>query len=118
VLVAPSDGRPVMVDDTCYSIACSNQKEAELLYELLSSDEASAFLNSLIFSDSKRPITVDVLRRLSIVELARDLGRINELQKASQSHTMDDDGVDTQMSLLMEAKGKYRTMQSTQRLPA
>lgn len=116
-LVTPSDGRPVMVDDTCYSIACSNQKEAELLYELLSSDEAAAFLNSLIFSDSKRPITVDVLRRLSIVELARDLGRINELQEVCQSHTMDDEEADTQMSLLMEAKGKYRTMRSTEHLP-
>ncbi len=110
VLVAPTDGRPVMVDDTCYSIPCSCKEEAELVYELLSSDVATAFLNSLIFTDSKRPITVDVLRRLSIVELARVLGRIDNLQKICQSYSEDDSGVDTQMSLLMEQELKYRTM--------
>jgi hypothetical protein len=118
VLVAPSDGRPVMVDDTCYSIACSTQKEGELLYELLSSEVATGFLNSLIFSDSKRPITVDVLRRLSIVELARDLGRFDELKALCQSYTEDEDGAATQMSLLMEQKGIYRTRRCTPRLPA
>ena len=108
VLVAPSEGRPVMVDDTCYSIACSSKKEGEFLYELLSSEEATLFLNSLIFSDSKRPITIDILRRLSIVELAREVGRYDELQNLCQTYTKDEEGVATQMSLLMEPKGNYR----------
>ena len=62
--------RPVMVDDTCYFIPCQSQEEAGLLFELLASAAAKEFLNSLIFPDSKRPITADVLRRLSFVELA------------------------------------------------
>ena len=62
VLVEPCCGRPVMVDDTCYSIPCWSKKEAELLYVLLSSSRAGEFLNSLVFTDSKRPITIDVLR--------------------------------------------------------
>tara|TARA_R110002049_G_scaffold222886_1_gene394514 strand:- start:696 stop:2249 length:1554 start_codon:yes stop_codon:yes gene_type:complete len=118
VLVAPSEGRPVMVDDTCYSIPCSTQKEAELLFDLLSSEEATAFLNSLIFLDSKRPMTVDVLRRLSLVELARALGRLDELQKVCQSDIMDDDGNDTQLSLLMEPKRKYPKRRCSQRAAA
>lgn len=118
LLVEPSEGRPVMVDDTCYSIPCTSKEEAVLLYELLSSDEATAFLNSLIFSDSKRPITVDVLRRLSIVELARELGRIDELQKVCQLYTNNDSGTDTQMSLLMEPEKKYRTRRCSQRATA
>jgi hypothetical protein len=81
VIVPPCDQRPVMVDDTCYSIPCQSQDEAALLYELLSSGAAQAFLQSLIFTDSKRPITIDVLRRLSFVELARDLGTLDELQQ-------------------------------------
>lgn len=107
VLVEPFQERPVMVDDTCYSIPCSTKEEAELLFDLLSSEQATAFLYSLIFTDSKRPITIDVLRRLSIVELARTLGRLDELQKLCQSY-IESDSVDAQMSLLMEPKQQYR----------
>ena len=114
VLVSPFYGHPVMVDDTCYSIPCSTKEEAELLFELLSSEKAVSFLNSLIFLDSKRPITVDVLRRLSIVELARDMGRLDELQRFCQSDKRGD-GIDVQMSLLMEPKQKYRTRRCGQR---
>jgi hypothetical protein len=92
VLVGPSEGRPVMVDDTCYSISCASKEEASLLYSLLSSDEATAFLNSLIFSDAKRPITIDVLRRLSIVELARELGRFDELQRVLVQRQLEKSG--------------------------
>ena len=80
-VIPPSDGRPVMIDDTCYSIACQSQAEANLLHELLSSKEATTFLKSLIFVDSKRPITIDVLRRLSVVQLARRHGKLRQLMK-------------------------------------
>jgi hypothetical protein len=76
VVVPPCDGRPVMVDDTCYQMACGSQEEAELISGLLCSAEASEFLNALIFKDSKRPITIDVLSRLSLVELARRHGKV------------------------------------------
>jgi hypothetical protein len=108
VPVPPYRGRPVMVDDTCYSIPCKTREEAELLFDLLSSDVATSFLGSLIFLDSKRPITIDVLRRLSIVELAREIGRFDELQAYCDS-IMNGDEVDAQMSLLMEPKHQYRT---------
>lgn len=110
VLVAQHEERPVMVNDTCYSIPCSSKAEAKLLIELLSSDEANSFLKSLIFFDSKRPITIDVLRRLSIVELARTLGRLEELKAFCHSDVAGE-GVDEQMCLIMEPKQKYRTRQ-------
>jgi len=81
VVVPPCDKRPVMVDDTCYFIPCQSKKEAYLLFKLLNSVEAKAFFKSLIFDDSKRPITIDVLRRVSFVELARNLGKLDELKK-------------------------------------
>jgi len=108
VLVPPFEGRPVLVDDTCYSIPCSNEKEAKLLFDLLSSKKAMAFLNSLIFIDSKRPITIDVLRRLSVVELARNMGRMEELREFCQT-SVKSEGVAAQMSLLMEPEQEYRT---------
>jgi hypothetical protein len=94
-----------MVDDTCYSIPCHSQEEAELLHNLLSSDASLSFINSLIFIDSKRPITIDVLRRISIVELARELGKFNELQ---QFDSLDlKKGAESQLMLFMEPKKKY-----------
>ncbi len=92
VVVPPCDGRPVMVDDTCYSIPCQSKEEADLLFGLLSSAEAMAFVKSLVFSDSKRPITVDVLRRLSVVELARRFGKLDKLMKFVRSGSASEDG--------------------------
>ena len=100
VVVPPCDDRPVMVDDTCYFIPCQSKEEAYLLFELLSSEEAKAFLKSLVFVDSKRPITVDVLRRVSFVELARNLGKLDELRNFVYSNSVSE-GAETQMSLLM-----------------
>ena len=108
VLVPPCDDRPVMVDDTCYFIPCHSQEEARLLFDLLDSAAAKEFLNSLIFQDSKRPITADILRRLSFVELARELGRLDELQHLLHSDA-ETDGKEAQMSLLMESTHRYRT---------
>jgi hypothetical protein len=112
VLIEPCNGRPVLVDDTCYSIPCRTKAEAELVIELLSSECATKFLNSLIFVDSKRPITIDVLRRLSFVELARNLGRLDELQQFVHSVSAEHN-IKAQMTLLMEEKRKYRTKNHT-----
>jgi hypothetical protein len=112
VMVPPCDERPVMVDDTCYFIPCQSKKEAELLCSLLSTMEAKAFLKSLVFTDSKRPITIDVLRRVSFVELARTHGKLDELERRVQYATASD-ATKPQMLLLMEPKKQYRTSAST-----
>jgi hypothetical protein len=112
VVIPPYDGRPVMVDDTCYFIPCHSKKEAELLCALLSSKEARAFLKSLVFTDSKRPITIDLLRRISFVELARIHGKLDELKQCGESENSG-----TQMSLLMEPKEEYRAPASARRPP-
>jgi hypothetical protein len=108
VLVPPCGTRPVMVDDTCYSIPCQSKEEAELLYALLSSSQAIDFLNALVFVDSKRPITIDVLRRLSIVELARHLEKFDELARLVKVDSATEKA-GTQILLLMEPELKYRT---------
>ena len=74
-------------------------------------DPAIEFLSSLVFTDSKRPITIDVLRRLSIVEVARHLGRLHELQYLMHSR-VPDESTDQQMVLLMETKQKYRVREN------
>lgn len=81
VVVSSMAGRPVMLDDTCYFIACQVREEACLIADLLNSDPSQRFLRSLVFLDSKRPLTTEVLRRLSSVALARRLGCLEELTR-------------------------------------
>ncbi len=80
-VVGPSEGKPVMLDDTCYYIHCKTEDESALIAELLNSQPATEFLSSLIFWDSKRPITSGVLQRLNLVALARHLGKSAALEE-------------------------------------
>ena len=81
LLVSPQGGRPVMVDDTCYFLPFEHREEAELVIDLLGSMAAQQFLRSLVFPDTKRPVTIDILRRISIVSLARHLHRLDDLRE-------------------------------------
>ena len=63
-LVKPHEGKPIMLDDTCYFIGFDNLKFAQLAHYLANSDIVQQFLKSIIFSDSKRSITKDTLMRI------------------------------------------------------
>jgi len=115
VVVAPHDGRPVILDDTCYSIACKCMEEASLIAEMLNSEDCQRFIKALVFSDSKRPITIDVLRRISLVALARRLGRMEELALFIQQRDSSVSGEANQMQLVMEDKKKYRASYNRRR---
>jgi len=61
-VVGNFNGKPIIVDDTCYCIPCETQEEAEFFCALLNSEVARGFIKSLAFIDAKRPITIDVLK--------------------------------------------------------
>jgi hypothetical protein len=65
--------KPIVLDDTSYFLPCQSKEEAEFLAALLSSEPAKEFLSAFIFWDAKRPITVDVLKQLNLVALAKEL---------------------------------------------
>jgi hypothetical protein len=73
-LVKPMNGKPVMFDDTVNFLSFETEEEAKFIFELITSTPAIEFLNSMIFWDEKRPITIDILRRLSLKAVARELG--------------------------------------------
>ncbi len=73
-VVGPYAEKPVVLDDTCYFVACKTRDEAFFIDELLNSDIAKDFFSAFIFWDEKRPITVGILKRLDILALARELG--------------------------------------------
>lgn len=74
VTVGPIKGKPVVLDDTSYFLPCPSQAQAEYLASLLNSSPAQAFYKAFVFWDAKRPITVDLLRRLDLRRLAEEVG--------------------------------------------
>jgi hypothetical protein len=65
-VLGPFEGKPIMLDDTCYFVPCESPQQACALVELLSHKVTAEFLNSIIFTDSKRPLTKRVLQRLDL----------------------------------------------------
>ena len=70
-LIGPLDGKTVVFDDTVNFLSFDTKEEAEFVYHLITSTPALEFLESMIFWDEKRPITTQVLRKLSIKEVAK-----------------------------------------------
>ena len=73
-VVGPYAEKPVVLDDTCYFVACKTRDEAFFIAEILNSDIAKDFFSAFIFWDEKRPITVGILKRLDLLALTRELG--------------------------------------------
>ena len=78
VPVGPFEGRPTVLDDTSYFLPFEAKEQAEYIASLLNSPVAQAFYGAFVFWDSKRPITVDLLRRLDLHRLAKQLGSEEE----------------------------------------
>lgn len=87
IVVGPVDGQPVVFDDTSYFLPCNSETQARALAQVLNSAPAKEFFRALIFWDSKRPITVDVLSQLNIVALATELGLADEIAQEGSAWT-------------------------------
>ncbi|MBU0489965.1 MAG: hypothetical protein KKD31_18655 [Bacteroidetes bacterium] len=68
-LVLPQNGKPVMLDDTCYFIGFDRIEFAVFAIILLNSKTTKEFLQSITFSDSKRVFTKDLLMRIDFFKL-------------------------------------------------
>ncbi len=73
-VVGPVDGEPVVFDDTCYFLHCQSEDDASALAEMLGSDLATGFFNSIVFWDAKRPVTAKILGSLNLCVLSAELG--------------------------------------------
>ncbi|MGE3407695.1 MAG: hypothetical protein AB7I37_12835 [Pirellulales bacterium] len=72
--LGPVEGKPLILDDTAYFLPCQSEEQASFIAGLLNSPEARSLLDAMIFWDSKRPITADILRWLDLHRLAVELG--------------------------------------------
>jgi hypothetical protein len=77
-LIRPLDEKPVLFDDTCYFLPFEDEQEARVVTSILNSPPCQDFLSSLVFTDSKRPITVELLQRLNIHAIADKAGLAEE----------------------------------------
>lgn len=85
-VVGPHNGKPVFFDDASYYLPFENEPDARLVAEILNSMPCQLFLSSLVFPDSKRPITVELLQRLNLAAIAQEAGlemRWKQLQNAT-----------------------------------
>lgn len=73
-LIGPLDEKSVMFDDTVNFISFETEEEAKFIFSLITSSPSLEFLDSMVFWDEKRPITIDILRRLSFKAVAKELG--------------------------------------------
>jgi hypothetical protein len=75
-MVGPVDGRPVMLDDTCYFLPFETEAGARRALNALRSPLASDFFAARIFWDSKRPINKALLQQLDLHALDRELSHV------------------------------------------
>jgi hypothetical protein len=64
--LGPYAGKPMVLDDTAYFIACPDEVEADRVTTVLNSGPSHEFLTSLLFWDAKRPITAQTLGLLDL----------------------------------------------------
>ena len=77
-MVGPLEGKPVVFDDTVNFLSFETEAEAVFIYSILTSELALNFLNSIVFWDDKRPITIRVLKRLSLKAAAKELNVLDQ----------------------------------------
>jgi hypothetical protein len=72
-LLLPENDKPLMVDDTCYILGFEELSNAIFTWCILSDIKVIELLKSISFNDSKRPFTKEILMRIAIDELAKEL---------------------------------------------
>jgi hypothetical protein len=81
VKVGSCDGKPVVFDDVTNFMPCRSEAAASLLLSMLESEPARMFYRAFVFWDAKRPVTVELLGRLSLHALSRELGTLDQFEE-------------------------------------
>jgi len=75
-LVLPQNGKPIMLDDTCYLLGFDQLEFAAYTFILLNSEKSRDLLQAITFIDAKRTFTKDVLMRIDLLKLAIQLPKV------------------------------------------
>ncbi|MBT9431384.1 hypothetical protein JZM24_03035 [Candidatus Sodalis endolongispinus] len=82
--VEPMNGKAVVLDDTLYFLPCRDEAEADFIMGLVRSPSFMELLGAMVFNDEKRPITAELLKRISLERVADKLGKIEEYYAYTQ----------------------------------
>ncbi len=84
-LVTPHNGKPVLFDDTCYYMSFQDYIDALFTCTILNSKELLDFLNSIVFIESKRPFTKEILMRINLAQLVNNINfsKIRDIWEAN-----------------------------------
>ncbi|MFO0751903.1 MAG: N-6 DNA methylase [Thermodesulfovibrionales bacterium] len=97
--VGPFEKKTVVLDDTVYFLPCWSESEAAFVAGLLNSQPARDFFDSIIFWSDKRPITIDILKKLDLHALSKELGKEEDyLHFAQQRREREKEEVEGQLS--------------------
>ncbi len=83
-LVLPQNGKPIMLDDTCYLLGFDSLEFAAYTLILLNSGKTKEFLQAITFSDAKRTFTKDILMRIDILKLAMQVSELKVQDKLDE----------------------------------
>jgi hypothetical protein len=108
-LIGPTEGKPVFFDDACYYLSFETEEVARVIAEVLNSELCQRFLRTLVFSDAKRPVTVDLLQRLDLAAIAKEAGLGARWDLIHEAHYSLNRGA-PQMELLMESGANQNGM--------
>jgi len=70
--VTPYNGKPVLFDDTCYYLSFQEYNDALFICSVLNSKVLKDYLESIVFIDSKRPYTKEILMRINLAHLIKN----------------------------------------------
>ena len=65
-LLYPINGKPVVIDDTCYAIGFNNERFARITLKILNSESVQDFIRAVSSDDAKRVITKELLMRIDL----------------------------------------------------
>ncbi len=80
--VPPRNGRPFMLDDTCYFLPCHSAAVAAVLTAICNDPIALGLISTMSFRQAKRPITKAVLQRLDLAAIIEHAQRDRLLARA------------------------------------
>lgn len=83
-LLETLDGKPIMVDDTCYILGFDDRVTSLIYLSALKHPISRDFFNARIQWDEKRPVKKDVLDSFDVVAFIRD--NVNEVAVVAQQH--------------------------------
>ncbi len=84
-VVGSYENKPIVLDDTCYFIPCKTEKEAKKICSLLNSNIGKEFFEAYIFWDAKRPITVDLLKKINISKLEKEFSNGKKIKSINKN---------------------------------